>query len=85
MRYAVLSDIHGNLEALKAVLDDISGERIDQYLSLGDIVGYGADPKECIRIIRSLEPVVLVAGNQDRKSTRLNSSHRSLSRMPSSA
>ena len=65
MRYAVLSDIHGNLEALKAVLDDISGERIDQYLSLGDIVGYGADPKECIRIIRSLEPVVLVAGNHE--------------------
>jgi predicted phosphodiesterase len=65
MRYAILSDIHGNLEAFKAVLDALSDEMIESYLSVGDVVGYGADPKECIRLLRSLNPQVLIAGNHE--------------------
>ena len=65
MRYALISDIHGNLEALKAVLDALSAEKIDRYFCVGDIVGYGADPAECIRAVRSLNPAALVAGNHE--------------------
>lgn len=65
MRYAIISDIHGNLEAFRAVLDALSGERIDAYLSMGDVVGYGADPKECLKLLKSLEPQVLIAGNHE--------------------
>lgn len=65
MRYGVISDIHGNLEALNSVLSALSQERIDAYLSLGDVVGYGANPKECIKLLKSLEPAVLIAGNHE--------------------
>ena len=46
MRYGIISDIHGNLPALQQVLTTLAPERIDQYLCLGDIVGYGASPNE---------------------------------------
>lgn len=62
MRYAIISDIHGNLEALQAVLAD-AGE-VSQVWCLGDVVGYGPDPNECIRLLRSYEHVC-VAGNHD--------------------
>lgn len=65
MLYYILSDIHGNLEALRAVLDDISKGKRGEYMSLGDIVGYGADPKECIKIMKSVSPKFAVAGNHD--------------------
>ena len=65
MRYAVISDIHGNLEAFQAVLDALSGERIDNYLFAGDAVGYGANPKECIKLLKSLNPVIAIAGNHE--------------------
>ena len=65
MRYALISDIHGNLEALSAVLKDMEKERIDTYLCIGDIVGYGANPKECIEIVKSLKAEVLIAGNHE--------------------
>jgi len=50
VRYAVLSDIHGNLEALQAVLAD-AASRTDALLCLGDLVGYGADPVACVEIV----------------------------------
>lgn len=65
MRYALISDIHGNLEALQAVLEALSKEKIDDYLCIGDIVGYGADPAACIKIVRSLKPKILIAGNHE--------------------
>ncbi|MFA6141699.1 MAG: metallophosphoesterase family protein [Candidatus Omnitrophota bacterium] len=65
MRYAFLSDIHGNIEALEAVVDEFSKHEIDECLCLGDIVGYGADPKECIRTVQFLKPRVCVAGNHE--------------------
>ena len=64
MRYGILSDIHGNLEALQAVLAALAKEDIDKYFCLGDIVGYGADPGECIRQIKRLDPIT-IAGNHD--------------------
>lgn len=64
MRYAVLSDVHSNLEAFLACLDFLKNAKIDKYLFLGDIVGYGADPKECISLLRALN-ASCVAGNHD--------------------
>ncbi|UCB56612.1 MAG: metallophosphoesterase family protein [Candidatus Omnitrophota bacterium] len=64
MRWAILSDIHGNLEALEAVKAALFKERIDKYLCLGDIVGYGANPRECIAEVRNLGAPT-VAGNHD--------------------
>jgi len=65
MRYGVISDIHSNLEAFRAVLGALDGEMVDNYLFVGDLVGYGADPKECIRMLRDLGPVAMVAGNHE--------------------
>ena len=65
MRYAVISDIHGNLEAFEGVLGAISQDRVDGYLFVGDVVGYGANPKECIKKLRALEPAVAIAGNHE--------------------
>ncbi len=64
MRYAVLSDIHSNLEALTAVLDHLASERVDRYLCLGDVVGYGADPAACLARLEERQATV-VAGNHD--------------------
>ncbi|RKY18495.1 MAG: metallophosphoesterase [Planctomycetota bacterium] len=64
MKYAVISDIHANLEALEAVLADIKKERVDKCVCVGDIVGYGANPHECIELVRKHCPVC-VAGNHD--------------------
>lgn len=63
MRYAILSDIHGNLEALRAVLAD-AADRADAILCLGDVVGYGADPDPCIELVAARCRVV-VAGNHE--------------------
>ncbi len=64
MRIAVLSDIHGNLEALEAVLADLDRIGFDQLYSLGDIVGYGPNPGACIEIVRRRADVSL-KGNHD--------------------
>jgi len=61
---AVLSDIHSNLQALQAVLAECKRRKINRFFCLGDIVGYGANPMECLKIIRSLKcPTVI--GNHD--------------------
>ncbi len=64
MRYGILSDIHGNLEALDAVLEALADERIERYLCLGDIVGYGASPNACLDRVTGLTTDV-IAGNHD--------------------
>lgn len=64
MRYAIFADIHANVEAFDAVIDAYKKERIDQYLFLGDVAGYGANPKECIAKLRRLRAVAIV-GNHD--------------------
>ncbi|MBI3087450.1 MAG: metallophosphoesterase family protein [Candidatus Omnitrophica bacterium] len=60
----MLSDIHGNFEALTAVLDHLAVERIDRYVCLGDLVGYGADPEACLSRLQGCQ-AVSVAGNHD--------------------
>jgi diadenosine tetraphosphatase ApaH/serine/threonine PP2A family protein phosphatase len=64
MRIAVISDIHGNLNALEAVLAALEPEAPDELWCLGDLVGYGARPNECCAAIESRASVCL-AGNHD--------------------
>ncbi len=64
MKYAIISDIHSNLEALNAVLESIEAEGIGGCVCVGDIVGYGADPVETMKIIRNLG-CKCVLGNHD--------------------
>ena len=62
MRCLLISDIHSNLEAFQAVLDDAGS--IDQVWCLGDVVGYGPDPNACVELLRSL-PHLGIVGNHD--------------------
>ena len=64
MIYAVISDIHANLEALDVVLADIRKRKVDKILCLGDIVGYNADPNECVRIVED-QDIPSLEGNHD--------------------
>jgi len=63
--YAIISDIHSNLEALEATLERIEKIRVDEILCLGDLVGYNANPNECVKIIRDRATKVIM-GNHDR-------------------
>ncbi len=65
MKIAIISDIHGNEEALIEVLMSIEREKIEKIICLGDIVGYGPNPNECVEIIKSLENCICLAGNHD--------------------
>lgn len=64
MRYAIIGDIHANLEALQAVLKDSKEQEVSHFACLGDVVGYNANPVECLEIIRDLE-CPTVRGNHD--------------------
>jgi diadenosine tetraphosphatase ApaH/serine/threonine PP2A family protein phosphatase len=64
MRVAVISDIHGNAPALDAVLADVDVQAPDAIWCLGDLVGYGAQPNECVRTVRERADVCLL-GNHD--------------------
>jgi predicted phosphodiesterase len=64
MRYGIIADIHGNLEGLQVVLADIQAQRCTHVVCLGDVVGYGANPKECLDIIRGMN-IPVVKGNHD--------------------
>src|SRR5258707_13006363 len=75
MRFAILSDIHANLEALEAVLADARERRCTHFVCLGDVVGYNASPAECIERVRELNCPV-VKGNHDEEATLSASSER---------
>lgn len=64
MIWAILADVHGNLEALQAVAEDCRREGIDGAVFLGDAVGYGANPNECLAVLKDLADLQ-VAGNHD--------------------
>jgi len=64
MRVAVVSDVHSNLHALEAVLEDVEREHPDAILCLGDVVGYGPRPDECCRLVEAQTGICL-AGNHD--------------------
>jgi len=70
MRIAIISDIHGNLQALNTALGVIEARRVDEIICLGDVVGYGANPNECVEIVRQKCRVVL-KGNHDAASVDL--------------
>jgi diadenosine tetraphosphatase ApaH/serine/threonine PP2A family protein phosphatase len=60
---AIISDIHSNLEALQAVIEDIDKQGIKEVYCLGDIVGYGPNPRECVDLVMRCKVVLL--GNHD--------------------
>lgn len=64
MKYAIISDIHSNLEALQKALLIIDEKNVDEIICLGDVVGYGSNPNECVDIIRARCSAV-VLGNHD--------------------
>lgn len=70
-KFAIFGDIHGNLEALQAVLYDAAQKGCTDYACLGDIVGYNANPAECVQIIRELN-CPTVQGNHDEEASSLN-------------
>jgi predicted phosphodiesterase len=64
LRVAVISDVHGNLQALEAVLEQAGATGFDELWCLGDIVGYGARPRECLALVRERSAICL-GGNHD--------------------
>jgi predicted phosphodiesterase len=64
VKYGILGDIHGNLEALEAVVADMEEQGVTHPLCLGDLVGYGANPAECLEVVRAMGCPV-VRGNHD--------------------
>jgi predicted phosphodiesterase len=64
MKYAIIADLHANLEALEVVLNDAKEQRCTHYACLGDVVGYNANPKECLDIVRDMN-MPCVKGNHD--------------------
>ncbi len=64
MKYAIIADIHANLEAFNTVLADIKAQNCTHVACLGDVVGYNANPKECLDIVRGMN-IPVVKGNHD--------------------
>lgn len=69
MKYAVFGDIHANLEALTAVLERAAELEVERFICIGDIVGYNANPAECLEIVRNLDLEVAVKGNHDEQAS----------------
>lgn len=78
MKIAVISDVHANLEALKATIKDIEKRKVDKIICLGDTISKGAHPKECIEIIKNKCEVV-IRGNCDRH---FATKHENINEMP---
>src|ERR1044071_9791090 len=64
MKFAIIADIHANLEAFQVVLEDTQAQKVTHYAWLGDVVGYNANPKECLDIVRDMG-MPCVKGNHD--------------------
>ncbi len=64
MKFAIVADIHANLEAFQVVLEDCKKQSVTHYACLGDVVGYNANPKECLDIVRTMN-MPCVKGNHD--------------------
>jgi predicted phosphodiesterase len=73
MRLAIFSDIHSNLEALEAVLADAREKGCTQFVCLGDVVGYNANPLECVERVRAMD-CPIVKGNHDEQASLMESS-----------
>ncbi|MFA9454631.1 MAG: metallophosphoesterase [Candidatus Aminicenantaceae bacterium] len=66
MRYFIFTDIHGNQEAFQSLLRFAKRRKIDHYLFMGDMVGYGASPNEVIDKLQALKPINMTRGNHDK-------------------
>jgi len=66
-KYGIISDIHANFQALKVALDYLNMAGVDKIMCLGDLVGYGAEPFECIQVVRDKPDIYTIAGNHDRQ------------------
>jgi predicted phosphodiesterase len=64
MKYAIISDIHANLEAFQVVLEDAQNQKVTHYACIGDVVGYNANPRECLDIVCKMN-MPCVKGNHD--------------------
>jgi predicted phosphodiesterase len=64
MKYAIIADIHANLDAFQVVLNDIESQKCTHVVCLGDVVGYNANPKECLDIVRQMN-IPCIKGNHD--------------------
>lgn len=64
MKFGILPDIHGNLEALRVVLEDARQQHCTHYPCIGQVVGYGANPRECVELVRKMN-MPCVKGNHD--------------------
>ncbi|MEY2439540.1 MAG: hypothetical protein QOI34_925 [Verrucomicrobiota bacterium] len=73
MRFAIFSDIHANLEALEAAMQDAQEHDSTQYVCLGDVVGYNANPHECVQRVREMD-CPIVKGNHDEQAYLVESS-----------
>ena len=73
MRFAICSDIHANLEAFDAVLDDADEHNCTHFVCLGDVVGYNANPHECVKRVRDMD-CPIVKGNHDEQASLIESS-----------
>src|SRR5207249_9862220 len=73
MRVAIFSDVHANLEALEAVLTDAHKHKCTHFVCLGDVVGYNANPHECVERIREMD-CPIVKGNHDEQASLSDSS-----------
>ena len=78
MKIAIISDIHGNLEALTATLEDIEKRNVNEIICLGDIIAKGIHPKECLDLIRKKCKIV-IRGNCDRH---FSEEHKNLDELP---
>lgn len=65
MKIAIISDLHSNIEALQACLSKAGALHVEQYVCLGDIIGYGPNPAETLEMVRSLPKVVVIRGNHE--------------------
>lgn len=83
MRYAIISDIHANLEAFEAVMEDARDNKCTHFVCLGDVVGYNANPHECVERIREMD-CPIVKGNHDEQAS-LSESSRDFNEMAEAA
>lgn len=65
MNIAIISDIHGNIEALKKTIEDIEQKGVDRYIILGDLVAQGPYPEEVLNLVNNLNTIGIVCGNHD--------------------
>ena len=73
MRFAIFSDIHANLEAFEAVMADARDRKCTDFVCLGDVVGYNANPHECVARVREMD-CPIVKGNHDEQASLIESS-----------